>query len=83
MVKNCGDSVHLQIAERNILQEMIKILNKRLLETMVKNCGDSVHLQIAERNILQEMIKIVKKRGTKAIYGGENSLGSESSILDC
>ncbi|XP_059668114.1 TOM1-like protein 6 [Cornus florida] len=29
MVKNCGDSVHLQIAERNILQEMIKIVKKR------------------------------------------------------
>ncbi|KAL6508070.1 hypothetical protein OROGR_024265 [Orobanche gracilis] len=29
MVKNCGDYVHFQIAERNILQEMVKIVRKR------------------------------------------------------
>lgn len=29
MVKNCGDYVHFQIAERNILQEMIKIVKKK------------------------------------------------------
>ncbi|CAJ1810052.1 unnamed protein product [Sphenostylis stenocarpa] len=29
MVKNCGDFVHFQIAERNILEEMIKILRKK------------------------------------------------------
>lgn len=29
MVKNCGDNVHFQIAERNILQEMIKIVKKK------------------------------------------------------
>ncbi|KAJ4970002.1 hypothetical protein NE237_003101 [Protea cynaroides] len=28
MIKNCGDYVHFQIAERNILQEMIKIARK-------------------------------------------------------
>ncbi|QHO39143.1 TOM1-like protein [Arachis hypogaea] len=29
MVKNCGDQVHFQIAERNILDEMIKIVRKK------------------------------------------------------
>ncbi|CAJ1809958.1 unnamed protein product [Sphenostylis stenocarpa] len=29
MVKNCGDFVHFQIAERNILEEMIKIVRKK------------------------------------------------------
>ncbi|XP_068669087.1 TOM1-like protein 6 isoform X2 [Aristolochia californica] len=29
MIKNCGDYVHLQVAERNILQEMIKIVKKK------------------------------------------------------
>ncbi|KAI3927115.1 hypothetical protein MKX01_029883 [Papaver californicum] len=30
MVKNCGDIVHFQIADRNILQEMIKIVRKKM-----------------------------------------------------
>ncbi|KAL2330576.1 hypothetical protein Fmac_018157 [Flemingia macrophylla] len=29
MVKNCGDYVHFQIAERNLLEEMIKIVRKK------------------------------------------------------
>ncbi|KAM0948071.1 putative TOM1-like protein, plant [Dioscorea sansibarensis] len=29
MIKNCGDSVHHQVAERDILQEMIKIVRKK------------------------------------------------------
>ncbi|KAK3156579.1 hypothetical protein QOZ80_2AG0109080 [Eleusine coracana subsp. coracana] len=29
MVKNCGDIVHMQIAERDILHEMVKIVKKR------------------------------------------------------
>ncbi|CAA3028443.1 Hepatocyte growth factor-regulated tyrosine kinase substrate [Olea europaea subsp. europaea] len=29
MVKNCGDYVHFQIAERGILQEMVKIVKKK------------------------------------------------------
>ncbi|KAF8397162.1 hypothetical protein HHK36_016069 [Tetracentron sinense] len=29
MIKNCGDYVHFQIVERNILQEMIKIVRKK------------------------------------------------------
>ncbi|KAI4311563.1 hypothetical protein MLD38_036448 [Melastoma candidum] len=29
MVKNCGDYVHHQIAERNILGEMVKIVKKK------------------------------------------------------
>ncbi|XP_075490297.1 TOM1-like protein 6 [Primulina tabacum] len=29
MVKNCGDYVHMQIAERNILQELVKIVKKK------------------------------------------------------
>ncbi|THG09550.1 hypothetical protein TEA_007464 [Camellia sinensis var. sinensis] len=30
MVKNCGEHVHFQIVERNILQEMLKIVKKKL-----------------------------------------------------
>lgn len=29
MVKNCGDYVHFQIADRNVLQEMVKIVKKK------------------------------------------------------
>ncbi|KAK1284094.1 hypothetical protein QJS10_CPB21g01517 [Acorus calamus] len=29
MIKNCGDYVHFQVADRNILQEMVKIVKKR------------------------------------------------------
>lgn len=29
MVKNCGDYVHFQIVEKNILQEMVKIVKKK------------------------------------------------------
>ncbi|KAK9124668.1 hypothetical protein Sjap_014270 [Stephania japonica] len=29
MIKNCGDFLHFQIAEKNILQEMIKIVKKK------------------------------------------------------
>ncbi|KAI5663038.1 hypothetical protein M9H77_22361 [Catharanthus roseus] len=29
MVKNCGDYVHFQVADRNILQEMVKIVKKK------------------------------------------------------
>lgn len=29
-MKNCGDYVHFQIAERNILGEMIKIVKKKV-----------------------------------------------------
>ncbi|KAL6889056.1 hypothetical protein ACP4OV_010082 [Aristida adscensionis] len=29
MIKNCGDIVHLQVAERDILHEMVKIVKKR------------------------------------------------------
>lgn len=30
MVKNCGDHVHFQIAEKNILPEMVKIVKKKV-----------------------------------------------------
>ena len=30
MINNCGDYVHLQVAERKILQEMIKIVRKKV-----------------------------------------------------
>lgn len=30
MIKNCGDIVHLQVAERDILHEMVKIVKKRV-----------------------------------------------------
>jgi hypothetical protein len=29
-VKNCGDYVHFQIAEKKILEEMIKIVKKKV-----------------------------------------------------
>ncbi|KAK1286595.1 hypothetical protein QJS10_CPB20g00173 [Acorus calamus] len=29
MIKNCGDYVHFQVADRNILQEMVKIVKKK------------------------------------------------------
>lgn len=35
-MKNCGDYVHVQIAERNILGEMVKIVRKKVsLEDVV------------------------------------------------
>jgi hypothetical protein len=30
MIKNCGDIVHMQVAERDILNEMVKIVKKRV-----------------------------------------------------
>ena len=30
MIKNCGDIVHMHIAERDILHEMVKIVKKRV-----------------------------------------------------
>uniref|UniRef100_A0A6N2KJA8 VHS domain-containing protein n=1 Tax=Salix viminalis TaxID=40686 RepID=A0A6N2KJA8_SALVM len=33
MVKNCGDYVHFQIAEKNVLGEMVKIIKKKSLQT--------------------------------------------------
>lgn len=30
MMKNCGDYVHFQVIERDILQEMIKIVKKKV-----------------------------------------------------
>lgn len=30
MIKNCGDFVHFQVADRGVLQEMIKIVRKRV-----------------------------------------------------
>ncbi|BBH06332.1 Target of Myb protein 1 [Prunus dulcis] len=35
MVKNCGDYVHVQIAERNILGEMVKIVRKKVREKIL------------------------------------------------
>lgn len=29
-MKNCGDFVHFQIAERNVLGEMVKIVKKKV-----------------------------------------------------
>jgi hypothetical protein len=29
MIKNCGDIVHMQVAEKDILHEMVKIVKKR------------------------------------------------------
>lgn len=29
-MKNCGDYVHFQIAEKNVLDEMIKIVKKKV-----------------------------------------------------
>lgn len=29
-MKNCGDYIHFQIAERNILGEMVKIVKKKV-----------------------------------------------------
>ncbi|KAH9327683.1 hypothetical protein KI387_007861, partial [Taxus chinensis] len=29
LIKNCGDSVHLQVAERDVLHEMVKIVKKK------------------------------------------------------
>lgn len=31
MIKNCGDYVHQQVAERNILQELVKIVKKKVI----------------------------------------------------
>nr|CAD1841873.1 unnamed protein product [Ananas comosus var. bracteatus] len=37
MVKNCSDYVHFQVVERGILEEMIKIVRKRLTDMQVRN----------------------------------------------
>jgi hypothetical protein len=38
-VKNCGDYVHFQIAEKKILEEMIKIIKKKVSLILVKQNG--------------------------------------------
>jgi hypothetical protein len=38
MVKNCGDYVHFQITERNILEEMIKIVRKKVVSSNINTC---------------------------------------------
>lgn len=30
LIKNCGDHVHYQVVERNILEEMMKIVKKKV-----------------------------------------------------
>lgn len=30
LIKNCGDYVHQQVAERDVLHEMVKIVKKRV-----------------------------------------------------
>ena len=30
LIKNCGDHVHFQVVERNILEEMMKIVKKKV-----------------------------------------------------
>lgn len=30
MIKNCGDHLHFQVVEREILQEMLKIVRKKV-----------------------------------------------------
>ncbi|XXG85920.1 hypothetical protein AAC387_Pa11g0915 [Persea americana] len=37
MINNCGDYVHLQVAERKILQEMIKIVRKKNIDIRVRD----------------------------------------------
>lgn len=38
MVKNCGDYVHFQIADRNVLQEMVKIVKKKVVLFFLSFC---------------------------------------------
>lgn len=35
LVKNCGDSVHQQIAEKDVLHEMVKIVKKKVSTVIV------------------------------------------------
>ncbi|KAK3020881.1 hypothetical protein RJ639_047193 [Escallonia herrerae] len=46
MVKNCGDYVHFQIAEKNVLQEMIKIVKKKANNEPTR--GNHVKIRIPE-----------------------------------
>uniref|UniRef100_A0A7N0V1J7 Uncharacterized protein n=1 Tax=Kalanchoe fedtschenkoi TaxID=63787 RepID=A0A7N0V1J7_KALFE len=39
MVKNCGDYVHFQIVDRNILQEMVKIVRKKRSGVQFPKCS--------------------------------------------
>lgn len=41
LIKNCGDNVHQQVAEKNVLQELVKIVKKKVGVCLKLTCPAS------------------------------------------
>ncbi len=48
LVKNCGDNVHQQVQDRGVLQEMVKIVKKKVSPS---NFGFSIGLSLLKEHV--------------------------------